>query len=177
MKAEGERIRKERREAALAKGEQSLKEIWFTHQTVRNACGTVAVLHVLANIVDRTDCGDAGFLRKFLREVEGKGAAEIGKALEDNQEIEQAHADVEREGQSAVPSREEEVDNHFLAFVEINGRLVELDGDKDRPFVHGSTTKETFLKDTVSVVKEHFIDIDPKEMRFQLIGASLLGKE
>jgi ubiquitin carboxyl-terminal hydrolase L3 len=42
---------------------------------------------------------------------------------------------------------------HFIAFVNVDGKLVELDGTKDGPVVHGVTTAATLLQDSVVVVK------------------------
>ena len=45
-----------------------------------------------------------------------------------------------------APSLEDSVDYHFVAFVEKDGNLYDLDGRKPGPLNCGSTTKETFLK-------------------------------
>ena len=47
-----------------------------------------------------------------------------------------------------APSLEESVDYHFVAFVEKDGTLYDLDGRKPGPLNCGKTTKETFLKVT-----------------------------
>ena len=47
-----------------------------------------------------------------------------------------------------APSLEESVDYHFVAFVEKDGNLYDLDGRKPGPLNCGKTTKETFLKVT-----------------------------
>ena len=45
-----------------------------------------------------------------------------------------------------APSLEDHVDYHFIAFVEKDGILYDLDGRKPAPVDCGPTTKETFLK-------------------------------
>ena len=45
-----------------------------------------------------------------------------------------------------APSLEDSVDYHFVAFVEKDGVLYDLDGRKPGPLNCGSTTKESFLK-------------------------------
>ena len=47
-----------------------------------------------------------------------------------------------------APSLEEHVDYHFIAFVEKDGILYDLDGRKPAPVNCGPTCKETFLKVT-----------------------------
>lgn len=51
----------------------------------------------------------------------------------------------------------------------INDRLYELDGRKDGAVDHGTTTKETFLKDACAVIKG-FMARDPSEIRFTIIA-------
>ena len=47
-----------------------------------------------------------------------------------------------------APSLEEHVDYHFIAFVEKDGILYDLDGRKPAPVNCGPTSKETFLRVT-----------------------------
>lgn len=39
----------------------------------------------------------------------------------------------------------EQVNHHFVAFIEKDGKVYELDGRKDYPIEHGDTTPEGFL--------------------------------
>lgn len=47
---------------------------------------------------------------------------------------------------------------------EVDGVLYELDGRKDAPVPHGSTSPDTLLQDACAVVKQ-FMDRDPGELR------------
>lgn len=63
-------------------------------------------------------------------------------ALEDSADLERAYASAAQQGDSAVPeSAEDEVDYHYIAFVQSNsnGRLYEMDGDKKGPIDTGIT--------------------------------------
>lgn len=44
------------------------------------------------------------------------------------------------------PNPNEKVNHHFVAFVEKGGYLYELDGRKDFPVNHGSTSSDKFLE-------------------------------
>lgn len=59
-------------------------------------------------------------------------------------------------------------------------RLVELDGRKSAPIEHGPTSEQTFLDDVVAMVKQHFIAMNPNDLRFSLVvlgdaGADVLN--
>ena len=51
-----------------------------------------------------------------------------------------------QEGDTAPPALEDVVDLHFVALVNQNDRLVELDGRKSFPIDHGKTTDSTLLQ-------------------------------
>lgn len=51
-----------------------------------------------------------------------------------------------QEGDTAPPALEDVVDLHFVALVNRNSRLVELDGRKSFPIDHGKTTDSTLLQ-------------------------------
>ena len=61
------------------------------------------------------------------------------------------------------------MDLHFVAFVEHQGTLYELDGRKQRPIAHGPTTKETLAVDVGRVVQE-FMQRDPDQLNFTLLA-------
>jgi len=63
-------------------------------------------------------------------------------ALEDSKDLEEAHAEAAKQGDSAVPANaEDEVEFHYVCFVQShkNGRVYELDGDKKGPVDSGCT--------------------------------------
>ncbi len=51
-----------------------------------------------------------------------------------------------QEGDTAPPALEDVVDLHFVALVNQNNRLVELDGRKSFPIDHGKTSDSTLLQ-------------------------------
>ncbi len=81
--------------------------------------------------------------------------------LEDSAELEEAYAKVALQGTSRVPdSAEEEVYFHYVCFVKshINGRLVELDGDRKGPVEIGSVLgpdEDVLAPGGVSVIREY----------------------
>lgn len=162
-------------------------KVYYTKQTVGNACGTVGLIHAAANVSTFTG-GDVemvpgrcaggawlsfavgfdvpccvrvfvagSFFDKFLTRTLTMTADECAVALEEDDEIEVAHEEVAQEGQSEVVA---DVQTHFVAFVQQEGHLYELDGRKATPINHGATSDASFLKDAVAVVKQ-FMERDP----------------
>lgn len=145
--------------------------LWFTHQTIGNACGTVAVMHVLMNLRDEI----GGFredspLASFYAKTRNQDPAARGKALEEADEVAETHEAVAQEGQTETPELSARVNLHFVALIHHKGRLYEMDGRRDAPIDRGSTTPETFLKDAGAVVRDVFIKRDPTNNNFSLMA-------
>eukprot|EP00922_Rhytidocystis_sp_ex-Travisia-forbesii_P013107 GHVS01019639.1.p1 GENE.GHVS01019639.1~~GHVS01019639.1.p1 ORF type:complete len:235 (-),score=47.21 GHVS01019639.1:110-814(-) len=159
-------------EEAEKKGQFVSDKVWFTKQTIGNACGTIGLLHSIYNIQDKAPFQEGKFFGKFFEEAKSKNPEERGKALEENSDIEKAHTCAELEGQSHVPSPDEKIDTHFVAFVEVDSCLYELDGRKKFPINHGPCKTDTLLQEAVRVVKEKFMAKTPSELRYSMIAIS-----
>lgn len=170
LKPELEAAAAEQQKQVLKKGQELSKNIWFTKQTISNACGTIGLLHALFNIRDKAPLVKGRFLDSFYERSKNMAPEERAEALEKNEEIEKAHTSVEREGQSHVPDPEEKVDTHFVTFVEVDGCIYELDGRKDFPINHGRCTSNELLQTSVKIVKENFMAKTPNELRYSIIA-------
>lgn len=166
----------EQEKLSAAAGDQkpSHGDVYFTKQTVGNACGTVAVIHSVANNLERIPLTDDSFLRKFINETEQLEPTEKAEKLELDEGIAACHGESALDGQTDAPSAEEKVDLHFISLVHKNGRLYELDGRKEFPIDHGATKKETFLEDGAAVVKK-FVALDPEEHNFNVMALTLMS--
>lgn len=172
IKEASEKLAKSQAEKIASSGGFPPNHIWFTKQTVGNACGTVAILHTVANIKHKAPYEKGGFFDKFFEKVKDMNPDERAKALEVDNEIEKFHAHAVNEGQSRVPDASENVDMHFVAFVEVDNHLYELDGRKKFPIDHGKTSQDTFFEDAVKVVEDVFMKNDSQEFRFSIIAVS-----
>ena len=92
-------------------------------------------------------------------------AAELGR---DN-EIEVVHSDAASQGQSEQKAAHEDVDTHFICFVDVDGHLYEYDGRKHAPINHGECSRENLLPVACTVIQQ-FMDRDPGEMRFTIVA-------
>ncbi|QQP49203.1 Ubiquitin carboxyl-terminal hydrolase [Caligus rogercresseyi] len=117
--------------------EENKDGVYFMKQTISNACGTVAMIHCIANNLES--------IKDFLDQSMGKSADEKANILEYDKDVCNSHDEVARAGQSAVPNLNDNVDYHFVALIEKNGTLYELDGRKSGPINRGPTTKESFV--------------------------------
>ncbi|XP_008558674.1 ubiquitin carboxyl-terminal hydrolase [Microplitis demolitor] len=150
-------------------GKEPPKNVFHMQQCVSNACGTVALIHAILNNLDHIDLED-GILKNFYEEAKDLSFIERGKLLVDAASgIIDTHKQLAQEGQTAAPPENEPVYHHFVAFVEKDGSLYELDGCKSIPINHGSTTQETLLTDAAKICREYMAR-DPDEVRFTMIA-------
>ena len=70
-------------------------------QTISNACGTVAMIHSVANNLDVINL-ENGILKDFLDSTKGVTPEERAKQLEENIQVSEVHDNIAREGQTAV---------------------------------------------------------------------------
>jgi len=144
------------------------KNVYYMKQTISNACGTVALMHSVANNLDVIKLAD-GPLKAFLDETADKTPDERAVKLEEDDAICQSHDDAAREGDTEAPAREDSVDYHFVAFIQVDGHLYELDGRKSGPIIKQSSSKESFLKDAAGACKEYMAR-DPDNHQFSILA-------
>ena len=147
--------------AGAAAGGEGQAPVWYTRQTIGNACGTIGVLHALANARSALQIEAGSFLERFLAATEALSPEERAAYLEHPPpgapSLEEAHQGAAAEGSTAPPPADATVDLHFVCFVHKAGSLFELDGRKTAPVCHGSSSEATFLQDAVGVVRDKFV--------------------
>ncbi|XP_062864923.1 ubiquitin carboxyl-terminal hydrolase isozyme L1 [Trichomycterus rosablanca] len=146
---------------------ESCKDVFFLNQTVVNSCGTVALVHAVANNQDKLGFKADSALKKFLEETAGMSSADRAKQLEQNKAIQAAHDEVAAEGQCRPEA--DKVNFHFIAFVDVKSELHELDGRLKGPVNHGATTPDRFIKDAAKVCRE-FTEREKGEVRFSAVA-------
>lgn len=152
----------------LAKGQEVSNNVFYMKQKLSNACGTVALVHGVANNTDKIELSE-GHLKKFLEDAKSLDATARGDLFVNSEGIITAHKELAQEGQTNTPSAEDPVIHHFVTFVHKDGTLYELDGRKAFPINHGPTTVDSLLEDAAKVCKG-FMARDPNELRFTVMA-------
>ncbi|CAA9989541.1 ubiquitin carboxyl-terminal hydrolase isozyme L3, putative [Plasmodium knowlesi strain H] len=148
--------------------EQNVENIWFIKQIVPNSCGTVALFHLYGNLRNKFELDKDSLLANFFDRVKDMTPEKRGKEFEVNKSIELLHH--EFSGKASGTGDDIDVDTHFIVFVEIDGKLVELDGRKDNPVIHCTTTPATFKYDTGNIIKKKFIEKCQGDNRFSALA-------
>lgn len=137
-------------------------------QYAKNACGTIALFHVILNaIYDYPDLVKEGsYFSKFREDSFGKTPAEIGEQFKKSKDLCEKHKNSVKKGQTSIPNK---VETHFIAFVEKDGFLFELDGRKKEPINHGECTPEglTFMS---CLIISQFMQRDPDNNKFTILA-------
>ncbi|KAM3935623.1 ubiquitin carboxyl-terminal hydrolase isozyme L3 [Leptodactylus fuscus] len=166
-----ERFRAEEEEKIKSHSQDVDSSVYFMKQTISNACGTIGLIHAVANNRDKLSFESDSALKKFLDDSSALSPEERAKFLEKDESIRVTHESSAQEGQSEAPSIDDKVDLHFVAFVNLHGHLYELDGRKPFPINHGKTCDDTLLEDAIEVCRK-FMQREPDELRFTVVAFS-----
>lgn len=164
---------KQEAEAIKEKGQVVVDDIFYMKQYVSNACGSIALIHSVANNADRLQLQE-GVFKKILEDSKHLTPEQRGEMLSkvnSNSEAYKlitAHQELAMEGQTEA-NPNEKVNHHFVAFIQKGGYLYELDGRKEFPINHGPTTDETFLEDAAKVCKQ-FMERDAEDVNFTIMA-------
>nr|CAG4645683.1 EOG090X0A33 [Lynceus sp. MCZ IZ 141354] len=152
----------------------ALSHLYFSGQTIGNACGTIALIHAVSNNLDRITLKEGSCLKKFLDETLELNPQERAVQLEKDDSICAAHDESAQQGQTEAPNRDDEVNLHFVTIIQKDGHLYELDGRRKNPINHGASTSETFLQDAAKVCR-NLMEVDPENVNFTVLA--LTGNE
>ena len=156
-----------KQEADLIGSTQKIpKDLYFMKQTISNACGTVAMIHAVANNLEHIQLEEGSFLKNFFEETVNKTPEERALALESDDGICAIHDQVAQESQTnpKTPNLEDgdvgcvrlcKLCYHYVTFVENGGHMFELDGRKSSAINLGQTTKQTFLLDAIKQCQKY----------------------
>jgi ubiquitin carboxyl-terminal hydrolase L3 len=150
-----------------------LDKVWFIKQRIGNACGTIGLLHAVMNTNDALRTFESSsWLHEFANDCP-KPLDPVRKAelLEGDTKIAQLH-DEATASESNSTNRgniDDDIITHFVALVNVNNQLYELDGRKEGPVLHGDTSEATLLQDACKVAKM-FMERDPEEVRFTILA-------
>lgn len=148
-------------------GQHISSALYYTKQTVSNACGTVAVLHAIANAQTQVQIAPDSFMDRFLATTSAMSADERAAYFYDNEEIERLHKTASVQGQTSTDQIA--VDTHFVTFSHVDGNMYELDGRKEFPINHGPCSSDSLLKQACSQIRQ-YMTRSPAELRFTILA-------
>ncbi|CAJ1345828.1 unnamed protein product [Effrenium voratum] len=163
------KFKEEQRRVIEANGQSLSPKLVYLKQYVGNACGTIACLHSIGNSSEALGISPESPIGKFLETIKGKTPQDAGLALVDATDLHSASEASARGGQTAAPEAHADVDAHFICFVEKDGDLYELDGNKAFPINHGPTDGD-LLGTAGRVIKANFMDKDPESINFNMMA-------
>lgn len=161
------KFRDEQFENIKEKGQEVSPKLYYMKQVVPNACGTVALIHSIANNEDEIKLGD-GHLKQFLEDSKSLDPVQRGELLEKAEKIINLHKEIAQGGQTEAPEPETPVNYHFVSFIQLDNNMYELDGRKEFPINHGEL-KEGFLEGAVAVCKD-YIKRQPDAVQFSIVA-------
>lgn len=110
--------------------EGSKNPVWFK-QTIKNACGLYALLHSLSNNQDLLEEGSD--ILNFFKNNSNPNAGFFDNKTDDFiVGLSQQYSQNFETGQTEAPAAEDDVNLHFVTFIEKNGNIYELDGRRPK---------------------------------------------
>ena len=147
--------------------EEAKSRLYFIRQTIRNACATMALIHLVANQCKDDDFEPDSSIKQFIRESKQLEPEVKANKFESCNSIASAHETASSEGQTEAPAASDSVEYHFISIIHDNNNIYEMDGRKMGPINHGPTTPQSFLRDAVQVVKK-FVDVNSANPNFSM---------
>uniref|UniRef100_A0A0E0NIM2 Ubiquitin carboxyl-terminal hydrolase n=1 Tax=Oryza rufipogon TaxID=4529 RepID=A0A0E0NIM2_ORYRU len=107
--------------ATSTAGDKDLsKRVYFTKQTVGNACGTVGVIHAIGNAASKLKLVEGSYFDRFYKQTVDMDPVQRAAFLEEDDEMEDAHSVAASAGDTDANV---EVNEHFDAAKVIKARI------------------------------------------------------
>lgn len=151
-----------------AQSKEPSKNVYFTKQTVGNACGTIGILHAIGNATSEIKLAEGSYFDRFFKATANMDPFERAVFLEKDGEMEDAHSIAATAGETEASS---DVDEHYICFTCVDGELYQLDGMKSKPISHGPSSPSSLLQDAVKIIKV-MIENNPDSMNFNVMALS-----
>lgn len=119
-----------------------------------NACGIIAALHSIGSNLENIQLKEDSILYKFFGVAKGRTPKEISTILANYDDFKKCHMSHAQEGQSNLCENQDEVKCHFISFIHLGNKIVELDGIRGSPIlIEENVSGEEFLTKTANEIK------------------------
>ncbi|KAJ5587962.1 uncharacterized protein N7459_003727 [Penicillium hispanicum] len=133
--------------------------VWM-RQTIGHACGLMALLHCILNLDGGRYIIPGSQLAGLLQQAIQLGPRERADLLYQSSFLEKAYMVAASRGASAAPSPREDNCHHFIALVQKDGQVWELNGAMNGPFLRGTLAGEDLLSERgLAMTVQEFLDI------------------
>jgi len=152
--------------------------IYFLKQTVGNACGSIAVIHSVANNLEKFQLDSHKPLAQFLETTKLMTPEQRAEHLKHAMDMATANDEIAEEGESRVIDRDEHVNLHFVCFVNINNELYELDGRHPHPIKHQIQGQDGQTLDLLRATKKiilKLIENAGDDIRFSMMALTKIA--
>lgn len=152
--------------------------IYFLKQTVGNACGSIAVIHSVANNLEKFQLDAHKPLAHFLETTKLMTPEQRAEHLKHAMDMATANDVIAEEGESRIIDREEHVNLHFVCFINVNNELYELDGRHPHPVKHTVQIKQGEQLDLLRSTKDVILPLIEKaggDIRFSMMALTKTG--
>lgn len=136
-------------------GSNKEQALWFK-QTIRNACGTMALLHALANGIPSDKITPGSPIDNLINQAKPLNTLDRVQLLETSSDLEALHGQVAQMGDTAAPAPEDHVEHHYVCLTKRNGHLYMLDGSRKGPIDLGlvADDEDLFCPQALRVVQQ-----------------------
>lgn len=154
-----EKYRIEQDQGLADSSHNDFKEIKWFKQTMGNACGLYALLHILTNLPKDFIIDNSILNKTFLSQLDANLTTEqienLIETLESNINLDENFGN---QGQTEAPNADSDIDLHFITFIKgRDNHLYELDGRRKGPVDLGLSIEDKhILNDSKLIEKIQF---------------------
>lgn len=145
------------------------KDLYVIEQTIGNACGTIALIHALANNRSVIKFEPDSLVKKFIDSTLDKTPEERGQLLEEQEAMAAAHKEAAEAGETEMNMN---TNLHFVALAEHNGFLWKFDGHnkpEKRCIRVNTATKGDVLESSAEYLRK-FMEKNPDLLQFAALS-------
>lgn len=151
--------------------------VWM-RQTIGHACGLMATLHCLFNLEGGSYVVPGSRLDDLLQRAIPMVPADRADLLYRSEFLEEAHMEAASAGSSAAPSPEQDNHHHFIALVQKDGQVWELNGGMHGPLLRGRLDNEDLLSEEgLSLSVQDFLRCAAMGGRSEMSLVAVAGQE